>query len=487
MRSISRRLIASYLTIGLFTLIILETLFIVAISQYYIGGMERALMNSAEKSAVFFSRSELHSLIQEDTTIYDKSKFIFENMDSEEKAMIEVIDLEGNVVIDSTGASSEEKITTPDYLAALNGESSSWRGRTDNGEAIMAVSTPIYNERNMTSDKKIIGVLRYQSSMEMVNKVLFQYIFFVVGIGIVVLTASAFLGYMMARQILIPIKELIRVTGEIALGNFKVTAVKYHNDEIGQLVDAFNLMAREITKSDQAKNEFISSISHELRTPLTSIKGWGETILEAVDDRETTEEGLNIICRETDRLIVLVNDLLDFSKLQAQRLELHKEEFNLDKLLYDIRNQFSIRAKQEKIKLLLEENDDHALVMADYNRLKQVLINVVDNAMKFTIGKTNAEIKIISQLLDDQVAVIVEDNGSGISVEDLTQVKEKFYKGTSKKSGTGLGLSIASEIIALHGGELLIDSIEGEGTKVVITLPLYYELMIEDDDYYADI
>ncbi len=301
-------------------------------------------------------------------------------------------------------------------------------------------------------------------------------------IGAAVLSLAAVLGFLMSRRIVVPIRELIRVTQEIAEGNFKVKAIKYHNDEIGQLVDAVNIMAKEITKSDQAKNEFISSISHELRTPLTSIKGWGETILDAVEDTETVEEGLNIICHETDRLIVLVNDLLDFSKLQGQRLELHKEEFPVDRLLQDIRSQFVVRAKQEKIKLTLFQDDDHVLIMADYNRLKQVLINVIDNAMKFTAGRPGAEIRLSSEIIDDQLVLTVDDNGSGITPEDLQMVKDKFYKGTSKKSGTGLGLSIASEIVELHGGKLYVDSVLNNGTKVVILLPLLYELMDDEDE-----
>ncbi len=132
-------------------------------------------------------------------------------------------------------------------------------------------------------------------------------------------------GRMMSRRILVPIQELVRVTEEVAQGNYKVTAIKYHNDEIGQLVDAVNIMTKEITRADQAKNEFISSISHELRTPLTSIKGWAETLQDLQDDPDVTAEGLGIISKETDRLIILVNDLLDFSKLQGRRIELKKK------------------------------------------------------------------------------------------------------------------------------------------------------------------
>jgi signal transduction histidine kinase len=279
----------------------------------------------------------------------------------------------------------------------------------------------------------------------------------------------------MSKRILVPIQELVRVTEEVAQGNYKVTAIKYHNDEIGQLVDAVNIMTKEITRADQAKSEFISSISHELRTPLTSIKGWAETMQDMNDEPEIIEEGLGIIGKETDRLIILVNDLLDFSRLQAHRIELKKEEFSINHLLADIHHQFAVRCHQERVKMTLLTDNNESWVFADYNRLKQVFINIVDNAMKFTVGRPKAEIKISSQVLDDQIVMIIEDNGSGISPEDLKRVKEKFYKGSSNKSGTGLGLSIASEIMELHGGKMLLDSTQGKGTKVVLVMPYYYD------------
>jgi len=285
----------------------------------------------------------------------------------------------------------------------------------------------------------------------------------------------------MAKRILEPVQELVRVTEEVAQGNYKVTAIKYHNDEIGQLVDAVNIMTKEITRADQAKNEFISSISHELRTPLAAIKGWAETMQDMKDDLEVVEEGLAIVSKETDRLIILVNDLLDFSRLQAHRIELKKEEFSVFDLLENVIGQFTVRCQQERVKMTLLSDEQETWVFADYNRLKQVLINIVDNAMKFTVGRPDAEIRISSQVLDDQIIVIVEDNGSGISPEDLIRVKEKFYKGSSNKSGTGLGLSIASEIMELHGGKMLIDSTLDIGTKVVLVMPFFYDVQQLDN------
>ena len=469
MRSIRRRLIGNYITIALVTVLILEGLFAVAISEYYVGGVERILANQAETSATFFSQ------YADAGDIYKKSNYIFENLDVEETALIEVIDMQGHVVIDSTGSSAEEIINTSDVAQALKGNSEVWRGRSELNEPIVAVSAPIYD------GSAVVGVLRYVSSLAPAYQVLGQFFALLLLFGLGVIAVAFLYGRAMAQRILEPIQELVRVTEEVAQGNYKVTAIKYHNDEIGQLVDAVNIMTKEITRADQAKSEFISSISHELRTPLAAIKGWAETMQDMKDDVEVVEEGLSIVSKETDRLIILVNDLLDFSRLQAHRIELKKEEFSISELLENIIGQFTVRCQQERIKMMLLTDNQESWVFADYNRLKQVLINVVDNAMKFTVGRPNAEIRISSQVLDDQIIVIVEDNGSGISPEDLQRVKEKFYKGSSNKSGTGLGLSIASEIMELHGGKMLIDSTLNVGTKVVLVMPFFYDVQQLDD------
>lgn len=468
-KSISRKLIGNNMLISVLVLVILETSFIIAVSQYYLGGIENTLLNNATQSANFYSRSAPAG------SAADKANFIFENIDERENALVELLDLQGNVVIDNTGANVTETVDSYDYYQALHGHIKSWRGRNESGESIISVSAPIYD------DKEIVAVLRYVSSLKPAHKIIFTYFAFAVLIGIILIALAFALAIVTSKRIVIPIKELIRVTEEITMGNFKVTAVKYTDDEIGQLADAVNIMSKEIAKSDQEKNDFISSISHELRTPLTSIKGWGETLQDGgTEDEELLNEGLKIICHETDRLIILVNDLLDFSRLQSNRLEMHMQEMVLDDLLEEVYKQFSQRAKKEKINLQLRLEDDGMLILGDYNRLKQVFINIVDNAMKFTEGAKNAKIELQSYTDEDKIYISITDNGSGISPEDLSKVKEKFYKGTSKKSGTGLGLSIATEIVHLHQGQLWIESVYGEGAQITIMLPLMYAVPDED-------
>ena len=463
MQSIRKQLVSNYVLVALIAVLLLESMFMVVISQYYLGGVERILMTGVETTANFYNRAASKG------DIYVKSNYIFENLDMDENALVEVLDLNGRIIIDSTGSASGEVVNTADFTQALGGNITSWTGRSELNELIIAVSAPIYD------DNTVVGVLRYVSSLELVYQVIIRYVIFSLMFGLAVVCVAFIFARAMSKRILIPIQELVRVTEEVAQGNYKVTAIKYHNDEIGQLVDAVNIMTKEITRADQAKSEFISSISHELRTPLTSIKGWAETMQDMNDEPEIIEEGLGIIGKETDRLIILVNDLLDFSRLQAHRIELKKEEFSINHLLADIHNQFAVRCHQERVKMTLLTDNNEGWVFADYNRLKQVFINIVDNAMKFTVGRPKAEIKISSQILDDQIVMIIEDNGSGISPEDLKRVKEKFYKGSSNKSGTGLGLSIASEIMELHGGKMLIDSVQGKGTKVVLVMPFYYD------------
>ncbi|MEE0511217.1 MAG: HAMP domain-containing sensor histidine kinase [Peptococcaceae bacterium] len=464
------KLSLSYVLISLITLIIMESLFFFAIYQYYITGMEQTLTNNAEASASMYSRYAPTGDIK------DKQDFIFENMDSQEKALVEVYDANGHFLINNLGDTENATELTEDYQAAVQGDIESWRGKLDTREAVMSVSVPIYD------GKIVVGVLRYVSSMSMVNALLKENFMAVFLIGLVILIAAAIIGRVMSSLILRPIRNLIRVTREITKGNLEAKATVYNNDEIGQLSKAINRMTDEIAQSYKTKNDFISSISHELRTPLTSINGWAETIEDSPEDIETTKMGMEIISRETKRMIRLVNDLLDFSKLQSHRIELELEPIWMNDFLESLYNQFLPRAAQDEVALRLHLGNTNVMIMADDNRLSQVFVNILDNAFKFVKGRAYPEVVIQAHMLDDQVVMTIEDNGPGMSSEELLRVKEKFYKGSSKQSGTGLGLSIANEIVALHNGTFYIDSIRGVGTKVSVVLP--FEESTTDEDSY---
>ena len=331
----------------------------------------------------------------------------------------------------------------------------------------MALSTPI------ESDGKVIGVMRLVVSLEAVDKGISNIIVFFLIISMTVLIFSILVSTILAKNIVVPIKKLTIVAEEMAGGDLGVRSDTNSRDEIGKLAKTLDYMAEEIQKREQLKNEFISSISHELRTPLTAIKGWVITLDDSQTDKDTLKMGLNIIEKETDRLVNMVEELLDFSKLSSGKMTLNKKEISIKAISDYIDVYMSARARRENKRLNINLDSENKKIYVDIDRIKQVLINLLDNAFKFTEAEGTISISFCS--VEGSLKIIVQDNGCGISKEDLPRVKEKFYKGKNAKSKNGIGLSICDEIVKLHNGEIFIESEEGKGTLVTITLPVIKE------------
>lgn len=230
-------------------------------------------------------------------------------------------------------------------------------------------------------------------------------------------------------------------------------------------------MAREISETDKMKNDFISTISHELRTPLTAIKGWGETLLQIGNsDPVLMQRGMNIIINESGRLAELVEELLDFSRMQNGRLSLNKERIDVLAELDEAVFVFKERSAKDGIELIYNAPTECAPMEGDPHRIKQVFVNILDNAFKYT--SQGGKVGVSAQVLERKINILISDTGCGISAEDLPKVKEKFFKSNVSVQGAGIGLAVASEIVKMHGGELEIASILGEGTTVTITFPI---------------
>lgn len=222
------------------------------------------------------------------------------------------------------------------------------------------------------------------------------------------------------------------------------------------------------------KNDFISSVSHELRTPLTAIKGWAETMqLGGVSDPKTMEKGMSVIVKESERLTGIVEELLDFSRIQSGRMVLMMDKIDLlaelDEAIYMLRE----RALGENKHLLYDEPDHVPPVMGDKNRLRQVFINIMDNALKYTPASGVIGIQVTSDA--DNIKIAISDNGCGIPAVHMPHIKDKFYKANQTVRGSGIGLAVADEIMQLHGGSLDIESTEGIGTTVTLTIPVLHE------------
>ena len=243
-------------------------------------------------------------------------------------------------------------------------------------------------------------------------------------------------------------------------------------DEIGRLCKAINQMAEDLTKTERMKNEFISSVSHELRTPLTSIKGWVETIANIRDpDDENYRKGITIIRSETDRLYDMVEELLDFSRLQ-NGIKLNCEVLDFVAEATDAALFVEARIRQEGLHLVYDEPPEPYPVWADPARLRQVFVNVFDNAIKYS--PPEGTIFFTLTRTATTVTASIRDQGRGIAPDDLQNVKMKFFKAKNAVRGSGIGLAVVDEITKALGGTADITSTLGQGTTVTITLPIYH-------------
>jgi signal transduction histidine kinase len=258
------------------------------------------------------------------------------------------------------------------------------------------------------------------------------------------------------------------------MGDFSEKITMTSQDEISQLGDALNRMADALKTADDMKNEFISSVSHELRTPLTAIKGWAETINYDTELSPSSARGIKIIMDEAERLKDMVEELLDFSRMQTGHFSLSFSLVDILAELGDAVMMYSQKAKKEGINLVYTEPKDNLpFVNGDKNRIRQVFINILDNAVKYSERGGCVTVEAITR--NGRIEVIVNDMGCGVSEENLPKIKTKFFRANLTKRGSGIGLAVANEIVEMHNGTLNITSKEGVGTTVVIAIPYVKE------------
>ncbi len=442
------------------TVLILEIFLIVSVRYYYFHNVERILMNQAELSASFFQQ------YFSDEDLEKQSDRLLKGFANNSDAQVQIINPSGRLLQDSTGSGDDSMSKYIGVQSAIHGQPATWKGKDPSTqEAILAVSYPLQ------AKDIIVGEVRFITSLTETINTVNQIAVLLISVGILVIVIVTILGLVISWTITRSIKDLKLAADQMTEGDFSIRVQKRYRDELGTLADTLNMMASRIAKSEQLKNDFISSVSHELRTPLTSIKGWIITLKSnGTDNRPLLHDGLDIIESESDRLTRMVDELLDFSKLDNGRMAIHLAPVQLSRLLdYTIR-QLAPRAARQGISLELQVDEPLPTIQADENRLKQVLINLIDNSIKFTAP--SGRIFVHAYTAPRKVVIAIEDTGSGIPEEDLGNVMQKFYKGNQYASGSGLGLSISDQIVKLHHGVLRITSEVGKGTIVQIDLPV---------------
>lgn len=395
---------------------------------------------------------------------------IVENWSEKNKMELMTVSGGGQVSMTSSGFAPTFDVLTQDYYDALqSGGSGIFTGRLPSGEKVIAISI-------VTPDTAgEFSVIRLVASTERVDRHIASLIIIAAVLCGAILALMMFSGMYFVKSIVIPVRQLGATARRYARGDFSVRIPVQSDDEIGELCDIVNKMADELSQSEAMRNEFISGVSHELRTPLTAIKGWAETIGSMPDDSETIVKGMRVITSETERLSQMVEELLDFSRMQNGKFTLNKGNVDILAELGDAVLIYTEKAKKEGIELVYAEPEDLPAVYGDRNRLRQVFINVIDNAIKYS---ENGGLVTVQAILADEnkIEIEVSDTGCGISPEDLPKIKTKFFRANHNKRGSGIGLAVADEIITMHSGTLEVFSEQGMGTTVVIVLPVKQEM-----------
>ncbi len=463
--SIQQRWLRNSLSLVALILVAFILLASVGLATYYQQTVITNLSNRVQTTARFMNRY----LSTNYTDFYSNAERITRDFSDKDKLDLQVIDISGKILFSSSNLSSGMTPGTKDVETCLNDQTvSSFSGINPlSDERILSVTAPLTIQENTT-----VGAVRVVTSMRLIERKLLYNILLIVLGCLLVFLLVIFSNNFFLRSILHPVLRLNEAAKEIARGQYVTHIEKEYDDEIGELCDTINYMSNEINKSEKIKNEFISSVSHELRTPLTAIGGWSETLLAGgLEDRQEAMVGLDIIHNEAGRLSQMVEELLSFSTLENNGLKLQMDVVDICGELGDVIYMYSSILKKQEIELSYTEPDEPVFVNGDRDRLKQVFINIIDNAVKY--GGSGGKIDVASFVLDQNIHISIRDYGVGIPEDELPHVKERFFKGSSKQKGTGIGLTVCDEIVKMHGGSLDLHSTSGKGTTVIITLPIY--------------
>ena len=466
---IRKRWMVNSISVVLFIVLLAVAAFSAAMGSYYYSTLSESLKQKAENAISSFD------YYRTEAEYYDNARAVVAGEPNSDKLEVEYLDADGQIRFSSSDLTAFRSPGTPDIAEAISMKRTKvWIGADPStGEHIMAASSPLM------IDGEVVGVMRYVTSLNKVDKQIIIIVAIALGIGLGILGMVYFSNLYFIRSIVDPVAGITETAKRIAAGSYGVQIEKRYDDEIGALTDTINDMSLKINQSEKMKNEFISSVSHELRTPLTAINGCAETIMNGeVRDAGDVKKGMGIIVSEARRLTNMVEELLEFSRIQDGRFTLSVEPMDIKAELEDAVYTYREFFRREGIELNhFDCDEEFPPIAGDPERLRQVFCNLLDNAAKH--GGSGKRIDTAIARDEDQVVITIRDYGPGIPAEELPHVKYKFYKGSSKARGSGIGLAVCDEIITRHEGTLDIDNAEGGGCIVTIHLPIRAQAVIE--------
>jgi len=460
-RGIRRRWLLNSVGVVLLILGLALGSFAAVLYNYYYTSTESDLMRKASSMSSGFrnyTRAEFRVAAQQTVNSYAEKDHL----------ELQFLDVNGAVAYSGNDLTAGTTPDTPDIRTALYEQvPDTWIGEDPStGERIAAAASPVLYQGDL------VGVIRYVTSLTAIDRQFSFTMFVIFAICAGIFSMVYFSNLYFVRSIVEPLAGITETARLIADGSYGVQIEKKYDDEIGDLTDTINDMSLKIRQSEKTQTEFISSVSHELRTPLTAITGWAETIQSGeLREPADVQKGMDIIVSEARRLTNMVEELLEFSRIEDGRFTLSVEPLDLKAELEDAVYTYKEFFRKEGIELNYRDGDEEMLpISGDPERLRQVFCNLLDNAAKH--GGAGKKIDVFVHQDHSDAVICIRDFGPGVPEEELPFIKNKFYKGSSKARGSGIGLAVCEEIITRHEGKLTIDNAQGGGCAVTIRIPI---------------
>lgn len=374
-----------------------------------------------------------------------------------------IINTQSKVLADNFSYYIGKQLDSDEVARAIESKEQIIRYYNVDNQNIMIIAAPILEGKELKGVVLISVYVDhiYQDVRDLANQVII--------ISAIACVIAILLSFMLGRKLSSPIEKLTLASEEILKGKLDTNVDIFRKDEIGLLADTFNKMSQELYKADTNRRRFISDVSHELKTPLTSIKVLIESLIDGSNDEAIYKEYLKDINGEIDRLTLLVKSLLTVTRLEE--VELNKENINIYYEAAAIIKLYKPFAEKHEIQLI-NNCDESIQIYADISKLKEVLINLVDNGIKY--GKSGGYVEISCGQTDNKLELVIEDNGCGILEKDIDSVFDIFYRVDESRNretgGSGIGLYLVKKIVELHGWSIRVSSQPNERTRFIIEI-----------------
>ena len=463
------KLILAYIIFGLFGFVVVATF----VSDMTINHLTKEKADSLYREATLIANTYATDLYNSEASL-EAVKTQLDALDTYLAATIWIINPSGRMVLDSSApVDVENEIVIENFDPTITAGSYYTEGDFFQtfDEEMLSVFAPI------TSNYKVKGYVVIHASLLDIQTAANQLLNISYIMLIILFLLSLIILIFFTEIVYIPLRKITEATS----GNMHYEFSVESEDEMGYLAATLSYMASEIARSEDDQKKFVANVSHDFRSPLTSIKGYLKAMIDGTIPPEQYEKYLTIVLNETERLTKLTNSLLTLNNLNTKGIMLNKTDFDINTTIRSVAATFEGTCRQKMIGIELVLTGDEMYVVADMDKIQQVLYNLLDNAIKFS--HHNSVIKLETTEKHNKIFVSVKDTGIGIPKDELKLIWDRFYKSDlsrgKDKKGTGLGLSITKEIIQSHGEHINVISTEGVGTEFIFSLPISE---VEDDD-----